>query len=225
MGTMVEAQLPADQFALSETLSKFPTTEFEILRVVADGSDRPIPFVWMAGEDIPAVLDALEDDPSVQNVEVMAELEDECMLWMEWVAHIHVILYILIEEDATIIGAVGKENTWRLKIFFPKHESVSTTYDFCEEQGIDLEFERIYQLTDSLRRVEYGLSENQYEALRRAYEKDYYSIPREVNLQELAEELGVSHQALSECLRRGHQTLIENTLRPEFERTDELVMN
>lgn len=217
MSTMVEATLPADQFALYETLDSHPSAEFDILRLVANGTDRTMPFVWATGNDLDALCTTIKEDPSTENVEVVAELEEEYLLRMEWMANIRVIFYILIEEDATVLDATGKNGVWRFRIFFPEHDSVSATHDFCDEYGINLDFRRIYQMSDSYRRGQYGLSESQYETIIRAYQEGYYHVPRSVNLQELADRLGVSHQALSERLRRGHGTLIENTLSPKLE--------
>lgn len=216
MSTIVESTLPADQFALYETLDRNPSAEFNILQVVANGTDRAMPFVWAKGEDLDQLYTAIDEDPSTENVEIIAELEEEYLLRMGWTAHIRVILYILIEEDATIMDATGKNGTWQFRILFPEHDSVSATHAFCEEYNINLEFERIYQLSDSPRRGQYGLSDDQYEAIVRAYQEGYYHVPRAVNLQKLADRLGISHQALSERIRRGHEKLIENTLGPEL---------
>jgi hypothetical protein len=215
MSQMVEATLPANQFALHATFERYPEATFEVVRLVAEGTDRLMPFVWTAGTEMDELLDALQQDPSTDNVELLAEFDEESLLRMEWKAHIRVILYILLEENATIIDAVGKHTAWRFRILFPEHEAVSTTHEFCEEYDIDLEFERIYQLSDSFRRGQYGLSEQQYEPLVRASQEGYYDIPRGIELQELAEQLDVSHQSLSERLRRGHGTLVANTLYPD----------
>ncbi|MFC7007931.1 helix-turn-helix domain-containing protein [Halalkalicoccus salilacus] len=43
-------------------------------------------------------------------------------------------------------------------------------------------------------------------------EAGYFKVPKEVTLVELAEEQGVSHQAMSERIRRGVHHLIEQTL-------------
>lgn len=217
MSTMVDASLPAHQFALNETLEEFPSAEFDVLRMAANGTNRIMPFVWITGDDLDEIVDAIDADPSTEDVAVIAELEDEYLLRMAWVANIRIILFILVEEEAMIVDASGKNGAWRFKILFPERASVSATHDFCEEYGIELRFDRIYELSDSLRRGQYGLSEPQYETLLHAYEKGIYHIPRGVNLQELAAELDVSHQALSERLRRGHGTLISNTLRPDLE--------
>jgi len=40
----------------------------------------------------------------------------------------------------------------------------------------------------------------------------YYSIPRQTSTQELADEFGISDQAVTERLRRAIETLTENTL-------------
>lgn len=217
MTTMVEAALPADEFVLNETLDHHPTAEFEVLRIVANGMDQVMPFGWVTGDDIDDIIASMEDDHSVEAVEVLSHLDDECLLRMRWMAHIRVILYILLEEEAMILDAVGRDRVWRFQILFPEHDSVSATDDFCQEYGIDLEFERIYQLAESRRRGQYGLSEPQYETLVKAYEESYYEVPRGINLQELANRLDVSHQALSERMRRGHGTLIRNALRPKRE--------
>ncbi len=45
-----------------------------------------------------------------------------------------------------------------------------------------------------------------------ALEHGYYDVPREASLTDLAERLDVSHQALSERLRRGHGNLVKHAL-------------
>jgi hypothetical protein len=45
-----------------------------------------------------------------------------------------------------------------------------------------------------------------------AFNAGYYTVPREITLSDLAGEMDVSHQSLSERLRRGHYTRIEDTL-------------
>jgi predicted DNA binding protein len=51
------------------------------------------------------------------------------------------------------------------------------------------------------------------ETVKAAVESGYYGIPRDTTLEDLATDLNVSHQALSERLRRGHRALIESVIR------------
>jgi predicted DNA binding protein len=221
MSTIVEASIPADQFALRHALSELTNPAFEIVRLVAHGEDAVMPFLWATAEDMDTLPDVLYDDPSTRNVEILTELDEEYMFRMEWTAHIRVILHILLEEDATILDATATDESWTLRVLFPEHESVSTTHEFCAEYDIDLRFDSIYQLSDSIRRGKYGLTEAQYESILDAFERGYYEVPRQAQLDEIAEDSDVSHQALSERLRRGHGRLIENTLATGLEKDQE----
>jgi hypothetical protein len=57
-----------------------------------------------------------------------------------------------------------------------------------------------------------GLTDRQHEALRIAYERGYFDIPRQASLEDIAEEIGVSPSSVSERLRRGQTQLIEETV-------------
>jgi predicted DNA binding protein len=221
MGTIVEASIPTDQFALRYAFDRLEEPEFEILRLVEHREDRVMPFLWATAENMDAFPDVLYDDPSTDNVEIAAELEEEYLFRMEWTAHIRVVLFVLLEEEATVMNARAANDVWKLRILFPEHDSVSATDDFCEEYDIDLTFQRIYELSDSLRRGQYGLTDEQYDSIVTAFERGYYEVPREAELADIADDYDVSHQALSERLRRGHRSLIETTLAPRPEPTDE----
>jgi hypothetical protein len=59
---------------------------------------------------------------------------------------------------------------------------------------------------------DYGLSDKQRQTLLHAVERGYYEVPRETDLDVLAEEMNISHQAASERLRRAISILVEHTL-------------
>lgn len=61
-----------------------------------------------------------------------------------------------------------------------------------------------------------GLTSEQYEALTEAIQYGYFEIPRDISLVELAAELDISHQALSERLRRAYRTLISEETKDEM---------
>jgi predicted DNA binding protein len=92
--------------------------------------------------------------------------------------------------------------------FVPRLSQTST---YCEQYDLSFETESI-RTFDPDQTTQYGLTPPQYEALTLACERGYFAVPREIDLEGLAEEIGVSHQALSERLRRGHQTLIKTVL-------------
>jgi predicted DNA binding protein len=72
----------------------------------------------------------------------------------------------------------------------------------------------------------YGVTQLQRDTLMHAVRGGYYSIPRRMSTQDLADEFGISDQAVTERLRRAIVTLTENTLiavqdeqEGEFDRT------
>ncbi len=213
MSTIVDATIPAEQFALHEALETVSSAEFEVLPVIAHGTDRLMPYIWASGADFEEIDRALADDPSVENVEALTVLDDEYLYKMEWRAHIRIVIYMLVEENASILWLCGKNDRWHVRVLFPEHDSVSSTYDFCEEYGIKLSVRSVQELSDSTSRGLFSLTRKQHDALTEALRSDYYEVPRGTTLEELSDAMDVSHQALSERLRRGHKQLVLNALR------------
>ncbi|SNZ12609.1 hypothetical protein SAMN06269185_1831 [Natronoarchaeum philippinense] len=212
MSTIAEIRVPPDEFVLRETLSAVPDAEFEVMRVAAHGTSDVIPFLTAMAPDKDDLERALAADDSVKNISLLADNDDEWLYRMEWVEDIRVILHVLTEADGTILSAYGNGEGWHLRILFTDRQSLSATFEFCDEQNLSLDIERIYELEDAARRGQYGLTAEQLDTLETAYERGFYDIPRGETMNALAGELGISHQALSERLRRGHRNLIEHTL-------------
>ncbi|WP_224270695.1 helix-turn-helix domain-containing protein [Haloprofundus salinisoli] len=213
MSTIAEVELPANEFALCQTLDSVPDAEFEVVRLAAHGADHVMPYVRVSGTDADPMNEALEDDPSIEDAELLDDLGDELLYRMNWIDNIHVIMHVLLDEGGTIMEMYGQNNRWHLRILFPTRDTLSATHEFCTDKGLTFSIKNIYDLKQSTGRGEFGLTEDQYTALVTAVERGYFDVPRDVTMGELAAELDVSQQALSERLRRGHKTLVESALR------------
>lgn len=209
--TIVELELPVEEFALSRTLSELEGIECEIERFVAQDTDHVMPFVWVTGDDGDRIDTALEGDESVENLELLSELDGEWLYRMEWVDHIETLVQILVEEQGSILAAFGDESGWQLRVLFAERDALSRTYDYCQEAGLTLDIRSIYQLDDG-REGRFGLTDEQQDTLTTAYQRGYFDVPRNITLTDLAEEIGISHQALSERLRRGQKSVLANTV-------------
>ncbi|WP_440009093.1 helix-turn-helix domain-containing protein [Halomicrococcus sp. SG-WS-1] len=203
--------MPAGEFALSETLDQLSEMVFTIDRVVARDTDHVMPFVWAAEGDFETLTTALESDPSVANVKLLANLEEERLYRMEWVDKSQIIGYMLLEEDATVQRATAHDEQWTLRVLFPERKGISTTSQYAKEHGFTLNVSRIYD-ADRAQRVRYELTEDQRTALVTALEHGYYEVPRAIDQSSLADNLGISHQAMSERLRRGTEGIIREVL-------------
>ena len=213
MGTMVDATVPTEQFALADVFDEVPDATVETVPVVAPKAGNVMPFLWVWAPDLDDVDRWFERDSSTESVRRLTRNEDRSLYQVEWGSRVHAIVSVLIQVQGTLLGATGDDCNWTFRVLFPEHDAVSATYDHCKEYGIDLSIRRVKGVTDSIDRNRVELSDKQYETLTTAFEMDYYSIPRGITLGELAEEVGVSHQALSERLRRGHKQLVLNALR------------
>jgi predicted DNA binding protein len=212
MPAIVEFAIPAEEFALQETLERRPDLKFEASRVVAYDTARVMPFVWVWGEELEGLTSILEADPSVETVELLSEGNRGRFYRLEWADEARILGYMVIEHNAAIQRAVAANDQWTLRVLFPGRSSVSATDDFAREHGFSLALERLSTLDDQYHRVQFDLTECQHKTLVESYEQGYYNIPREMNAPELADKLDISHQALSERLRRGMTRLIKNTL-------------
>ena len=111
-------------------------------------------------------------------------------------------------------GAAGDQ------VFFPDRNPISPTQEFCENCDIEVSVRRLDRLSESPVYGQFGLTDRRFETVVSAYECGYYDIPREMNQAELAEHFDVSHQAVSERLRRAHGTIIRNVLDYRIQQRD-----
>ena len=211
MPTIVSGTVPADEFALDHSLETLPNLRFEIERIVSTGDKAVMPLLWIRGASREEVEETLENDPTVDNVTLLGDFDDEWLFQMEWVGHVDLIVQMLTNSEATILDAVGHRDVWKLRVLYPRRSLFSKTHEFCDEHGLGFEVESIREL-DGEPAGRYGLTTEQYDVLATAAEMGYFEVPRSVTLQELAEEFDVSHQAVSERLRRATNALVHDTL-------------
>lgn len=211
MASIIEFRVPVDQFALAHTFDAVSELHVEIERFVAHGTNSLMPFVWVTTDDTDAFETALADDPSVTESTLLTDCDGEQFYQMHWSADAELAIDLLLEKDGAITTARTSGESWELQVMCPEHNLLSEMYEFCESNGLSLTVDAIYDLNgnDGTR---HGLSEAQHTSLLKAQELGYYDVPRTSSLSELAAELGMSHQALSERLRRGHANLIDRTL-------------
>lgn len=211
MATVIRAEVPAEEFALSQTFHDAPGVSFECERIIESGEQVVMPLIWAYDVGSADLEEALEADPSVDSASRVASFDDEHLYRMEWVDQVRLVLQMMLNSQATLLNCYGDGTTWTLRVLFPDRESLSHTHEFCDQHGLQFDVRYVREM-EGEPAGRFGLTAQQYEALTEACERGYFSVPREVDLQELAEEFGVSHQALSERLRRGHEVLIQEAL-------------
>jgi predicted DNA binding protein len=209
--TLVTARLPTEEFALEDTLSTVPDLSVECASLVTAGESGPLPLLWFQTTAPEMLAAALENDPTVTAADALVQTDDRHLYRMEWEPSLGWLCQLLLTSQAILQTASASERHWHVEILYPDRETLSQTSAYCEQYNLSFEIDSIRTL-DPDQTTQYGLTSAQYEALTLACQMGYFTVPRETNLEEVADELGVSHQALSERLRRGHQTLINTML-------------
>ncbi|ELY52919.1 helix-turn-helix domain-containing protein [Natronococcus jeotgali] len=210
-GTVAEIELSPAEFVLEETIEAVDGLECEVERVVANADGEVMPFLWVDAPDLEGIDEALEGDETVDNVELLADVDGERLYRMGWVRRVDALVQMLVEEEGTVLSAVGDADGWQFRLLFPDRDSLSRTNDYCRSNGIRFQLHSIYSLEEG-RQGRFGLTDDQQDTLEIAFERGYYEIPREADMMALADELDISHQALSERLRRAHRSLVQNTV-------------
>lgn len=125
------------------------------------------------------------------------------------------ILPLLGESGGEFIDGTRADDEWTIRLRFSDDAALQAFADAVDARDdTSMAVKSIQQDTcdDS---SEFGLTASQQEALDIALERGYFDIPRRVTLAELAEEMGVSDQAVSERLRRAQKRVFGRMLAAE----------
>lgn len=211
METVVDVTVPTDQFVLAEAIERVPDVELEFVRFAIHDSACTAPFLWASTSRPDRLEAAMRNDPSTERANCLSRDDGRDLYSVDWTTRAACLINGFAETDGSVLGARGTSDRWTFRILFPDRETASGTFQTWCEDGIGLSLSRIGNL--SCREGDKGgLSATQYSTIAHAFQADYYSVPRGATLAELATNFDVSHQAVSERLRRGHSHLVEQML-------------
>lgn len=211
MSVTVTISFPDTAFELAEILTPQSDMEAELESLVPAG-DGPIPLVLVSQGDLSAFERHLAAHPKVAAFQKLAPFEDRTLYSIEWEVIPDGVIHGLTTNGAQIIEAKGTGQGWRLALRFPSHEGLSAFQAHLQDANIPFTIERLNQGEESNQQRWAGVTDEQRDALLLAAECGYYDVPRRCSSGDLAAELGISDQAVSERLRRGMLSLIQNEL-------------
>ena len=199
--------LPAAGFALAEFFERVPDARVECESAVANPADHALLVVRTDGcED--TVATALRSDPSVGAVERFGERADGWLYRVTWEGRSRRFIQRLVAADVTLVSVRGRDGEWKLRLLAPNREGIARANEIMDDLDCGDECRSISTVDDSgSDRSE--LTDEQREALVTGFEIGYYNIPRDATAEDVATELGITHQAISERLRRAYRHLIE----------------
>jgi hypothetical protein len=144
MSVIAEFTVPAEQFALSETLAEVPEMVVEVERVVAHEPDRIMPYFWTSGGDAEEFEAAAADDPSVEDLTKLDDLDEAILYRANWVQNIESVVYAYTETGAVLLSATGRDGQWELELRFDAEDDVMRFKEYMNENDLSMDLTRLY---------------------------------------------------------------------------------
>lgn len=212
MSLIAEFDVSSPGIALSEAVSRTPEIELELIQQVGTDPERPYMFIWAEGPDLEAFERAMGADPTVAEIEPYARMDHQILYRMRITEAADVVCYPMwVELGAEQLEAGWSEGRWHVRMRFPDRDALAECRGWCEDNGVEFELRRVFADDEAEARA-IGLTAEQLEVLRVARDMGYFEIPRAASMAEVAAELGISSQAVSERLRRAHRFLADDYL-------------
>lgn len=206
MIVVVDVRLPLAELDAGVALGLPADTEVAFDRMVPRGRAEAVPFVWVRTDDFEAFERVATDQPRVNEVEALGETDGRRLYRVDWTPREELCDAVARTDAAILEGSVDGESL-RLQLRFPDDESVTRFGKLCAESGLSMTPVRISRRMEERRTA--GLTEEQRETLLTAFRLGYFDVPRRATLLDIADELDVSDQAVSERIRRGVGRLVE----------------
>jgi predicted DNA binding protein len=209
MATVAEFTLPAQEFALGTVFAELPDVTIQLERIIPD-ANGVVPYFWVRGTASNNIVEQFSDHPGVRDIREVDHVDGEYLMRCEWVSEFDSVLDALIAPEVILLTAIGTAEGWTFELRGESRDSIAEFKNYCHEHGVPVTLTELHAVRalDAKR----NLTDPQRDALQLAFERGYFNSPRETTLQEIAEELGISQQALGSRLRRGNRRLIEQAL-------------
>ncbi len=208
MSTIAEFRLPAGETTMATTFDVASGVVIELESAVS----KTLPSIWVTDVSREEIEAAFRADPTIDSFDLLVRSDDGLLYDVDSPAA-QEIYDCLLASDGSLLEGVGVDGWWQFKMRFRDREDLVETHGRLDEAGLTVDLTRVTDVS----RVSSGptrLTPEQYEALDAAFERGYFNIPRQISMEELASELGISHQALSERLRRAYGTLVGAEVNP-----------
>lgn len=189
-----------------------PGSQIEVLQGVPGGPDS-VPYVRITGAYEAAAYErSVRDDPRIAAFTAIQRSFQMGLYRIKWDQAVNGLISSIHEHDLLIEQAIGRAQHWTLQLRGPDRAAIEAVRHDCQTEDIPITALTIRDQTDGDTGAPYNLTTKQRKAVRLAFERGYFRVPRETSLTELAEELGISRQSFTRRLHRGLQGILDALL-------------
>lgn len=156
--------------------------------------------------------DALKTDPTVAESEVFARYGDRRIYRLTLASSIPVLTNYVASFGDELLDFQSTNEGWKVRIRTMDRESIRDFWEFCAENDIDCQLQRIFEMREPIGEVPVPIEQTEFEVLQAAHEGGYFEVPRETDLSDLANQFDVSESTMSARLRRALDHVVEGVM-------------
>jgi predicted DNA binding protein len=219
MTIITEVQFVHELGALADTLNDLPQVSVSVVRDARTDPDHTVYVLRFEGESLATIESVRADDRTVESVRTMDGFEDQRLLGIEFAAETELLNPEVTSLDGFVLEARGAtvyegRRGWQERWLLPDGQTLRSIWQYARENGFEFEVLQFSQHGQSSTdfRTDDVVTTQQREALTMAFEGGYFTEPREMSLEELADELDLSSTAAAGRLRRGMKSLVGSTV-------------
>lgn len=219
MAIVAEIEFAHEDGALVDTLTENPELDVTVVRDARTAPGECVHLVKFGTDRLDEVRASLENDHSVATVTRLEWFEKQRILGVEFAPDAKLLNPQVTDKNGLVLKA-RSSNTytdprgWRERWLLPDGDALREVWQYARDEGFAFDIVDIQQSGDTAPDFSgtTTLTDEQRDGLVTAYERGYFTEPRETGLEELAEDMGLSPTAVGGRIKRGMKTLIWQTL-------------
>lgn len=166
------------------------------------------PSLLISGDGVKSVVATFRESPVITDVSFVTDTAEGGLYRLTWGEPLPEFIERVQDADGTILSAIAVDESWTIDLRFPNQNAASRFYTRYDDPDNPITIHKTSSTGSSQSRGEV-LTAEQRVALKRAVETGYFEVPRQTNLAELANEMGISDSAVSQRLRRGLSNILQ----------------
>jgi predicted DNA binding protein len=220
MSITTKLHLRHDRLALVPTLRALENVEISVItQGMTDPGRTAFPF-FVRYDDRARLERAFDEDETVGDYDLVDWTEERGIYYLESAPDAELISTVIADVNGVVVEMETRNGGWTARLVLPDRAALTEVWEYAAEHDIDVDIAEIYGNDDVTGERSYGLTDEQRATLLLAYDRGYFSEPRETDLGGIADEMGLSSTATSGRLRRGIRNLIAATFGGDRDREE-----
>lgn len=193
-----------------------PNTGIEF-EMTASVPGRSKPSLRISGPGSDTLIDEFRDSQFIDEMSLVAETSNGSVYQLTWGENLPELIQRVQDVNGTILSAIAFGETWTFELRFLDKMAASHFYTHYDDPDHTITIERANSSETMQQANGDVLTPEQREALTRAVEAGYFEVPRRTTAVELGSELDISDSAVSQRIRRGIQSILQDGTSPQLE--------